>query len=64
MFHAISFKDLREANVFIYFGRNIVYEELSLKQQDLHAYIYKITLKYLLYFYIQSHIHLIFTLQI
>lgn len=34
MFHAISFKDLREANVFIYFGRNIVYEELSLKQQD------------------------------
>ena len=39
MFHAISFKDLREANVFIYFGRNIVYEELSLKQQDIHAYI-------------------------
>ena len=22
-----SFKDLRKANVFIYFGRNIVYEE-------------------------------------
>ena len=27
MFHDISFKDFSEANVFIYFGRNIVYEE-------------------------------------
>lgn len=27
MLRNLGFKDLREANVFIYFGRNIVYEE-------------------------------------